>query len=546
MIDLSIIIVSYNTKKLLEDCLKSVYQNTHSISYEIIVVDNSSQDGTVEMVENSFPYIKLIKNKTNVGFVKANNQGIRISNGKYILLLNPDTLVLDPALDKMVEFMNMHDDVGISGCRLYWDKKKTLQRTCSTFPTLKTAIFEYTILKFLFPNNSILKKHWMEEWKRDTICEVDTVSGACMIIRHELLNEVGLLDEKIFMYFEEVDLCYRAKQNDWKVYFTPTAEIIHYSGQSSKFNIESSRIFKESMLYFYNKHYGLTFYFMLKGILLVNSLLIKVGTKILKSIDKYRVERRAMSMDSIKEKYEEFHKNAGIQTKVVDTKNFTYHIVLSFIDKYLQPDMKVFDIGCGVGTISLYVANKGNEVLGTDISEKAVSVAQKSAELLGIKNVSFKAMDFLDAELQGRFDLIIINGVLEHLVDDRKALKKIHRLLNHKGFLYLMVPSIKSPLHRLRMAIFKRDSFDISVGHLHRYSQADLILMLEESGFSIVEIKGSEGQLREFLFLTSFGNRLLPYAALPSVRDIITMLDNLMVKTIGASAINIIAKKMSY
>lgn len=154
-------------------------------------------------------------------------------------------------------------------------------------------------------------------------------------------------------------------------------------------------------------------------------------------------------MSSIKEKYEEFHKNAGVQTKIVDKNNFTYHIVLSFIDKYLQPEMKVLDIGCGVGSISLYVADKGNEVLGIDISEKAVNAAQRSAEILGVKNASFKAINFLDTDLQEKFDFIIFNNVIEHLPDDESAPQKIYKLLEMDGILFLSTCLDSDPLHRL-------------------------------------------------------------------------------------------------
>jgi len=247
-------------------------------------------------------------------------------------------------------------------------------------------------------------------------------------------------------------------------------------------------------------------------------------------------------MKNPKEIYEEFHKNAGIQTKVVSSNSFTYHIALSVIDKYLPRGMRVLDIGCGVGTISLYVANKGNEVLGIDISEKAIDAAQKSAELLGIRNASFKAMDFLYEEFQGKFDFVILNNILEHVTNDRVCLQKSHELLVPGGILYFSVPSDKSLIHQLRLRIYKKDACDDSVGHLRRYTESSLSSILEMEGFEVMEIKGRGGILREILYFTQIGNILEPYASLPAIRNIITFLDNLSTKLVSAYEIYGVAR----
>ena len=247
-------------------------------------------------------------------------------------------------------------------------------------------------------------------------------------------------------------------------------------------------------------------------------------------------------MSSIKEKYEEFHKNAGVQTKIVDKNNFTYHIVLSFIDKYLQPEMKVLDIGCGIGTISLYVANKGNEVLGIDISEKAVNAAQKSAEILGVKNASFKAINFLDTDLQEKFDFIIFNNVIEHLPDDESAPQKIYKLLEMDGILFLSTCLDSDPLHRLKIMFFGKDESDIRVGHLRRYSKYGLSQLLKSNGFDIIEMRGVEGFFRSFLFTTKIGNWFLRFANLYVIKQITTLIDDLSKYLLGPTLIIIIAQ----
>ena len=250
-----------------------------------------------------------------------------------------------------------------------------------------------------------------------------------------------------------------------------------------------------------------------------------------------------MQNQNLNEKYEEFHKDAVMQTSIINSNNLVYRPVLPFIDKYLQPDMKVLDIGCGLGTVSLYIANKGNEVLGIDISEKALDAAQRSADFLGVENITFQAGDFFDAEFQEKFDFVIAIGVLEHLVDDSKALWRINQLMNPGAILYLMVTSKKSHLHRLRMAFLKEDSFDISVGHLRRYLPVDLTSKLEEQGLSIVEIKETESILREFLFITPVGNKILHFPGSSLVLRVITVLDNLLAKTIDPATIYIVARK---
>lgn len=244
-----------------------------------------------------------------------------------------------------------------------------------------------------------------------------------------------------------------------------------------------------------------------------------------------------MKKENLKEKYEEFHKNANKQTTIVDRNNFTYHSIISMLDKYLQPNMKVLDIGCGIGTIGLYVANKCNEVLGMDISEKAICAAQESSEILELKNASFKAQNFLDADFQDKFNFIICSEVLEHLRDDKLALNKIWKLMMDNSILFLTVPSKNAPVHRIRKYLFGDDTFDRKVGHLRRYSKAELIILLETNGFEVIEVRLTEGVLRNFLFVTSIGNKLLFFANIPIFKQLITLIDNICVRIFGEGQI---------
>jgi len=257
MLDLSILIVNYNVKHYLRQCLKSIYTNTKKLSFEITVVDNNSADGSVDVLKREFPEVKLIENCQNLGFAKATNQGLKENNGRYILLLNPDTVVLPKALEKMVEFMEENPRAGALGCKLL-NPDGSLQRSCRSFPTLTTAFFENTGLEKLFPKNKFIGRHRMGYWGHNDIREVDQPTGAALMVRREIISQVGLMDEQFYMYYDDVDWCYRIKRRGWKIYFIPLARIIHYGSQSARPNMPKMRIQGyKSRHRFFRKNYGI-------------------------------------------------------------------------------------------------------------------------------------------------------------------------------------------------------------------------------------------------------------------------------------------------
>ena len=241
-IKISIIIPSWNTKDLLRNCLKSL-----GSSYEIIVVDNNSTDGTVKMIEKEFPYILLIKNKKNVGFGAANNQGMRKAKGDYLLLLNSDTIVKNRAPLVMAQYLKNNNDVGVVGPRLL-NKDGTLQPSAGPFPDLKISF----IMLFL--------EHWMGDLVRSSFKktkEVDWVMGAAFMIKKEILNKVGFMDEGLFMYMDEVEWSFRIKKAGYKVVFYPQVEITHLGGASSKTGRKDPILnIYRGLIYFYKKHYS--------------------------------------------------------------------------------------------------------------------------------------------------------------------------------------------------------------------------------------------------------------------------------------------------
>jgi len=259
LIVLSIVIVNYNAKNYLEKCVKSVYLDSsiNQADFEVIIVDNGSVDGSAEMVEKKFPDVKLIKNSKNEGFIKANNKGIRESKGRYILSLNNDTIVLPGALHAMVYFMDTHPEAGACGPKVL-NSDGTIQHQCKRgFPTISSALSYFLGLHKLFPKSKFFGHYLMTYLNPDEVNEVDSLSGACMMVRREVVDQVGLLDEKFFMYGDDLDWCYRIKKAGWKVYYVPQAQIIHYGGKSSqKVPYRGILWFYRAAHIFYKKHYA--------------------------------------------------------------------------------------------------------------------------------------------------------------------------------------------------------------------------------------------------------------------------------------------------
>jgi GT2 family glycosyltransferase len=255
MLDLSIAIVNTNTRDLLANCLRSLYENTQKISFEVFVVDNNSQDGSVEMVREKFPQVRLIANKSNRGFSGATNQALKEAEGKCSLLLNPDTLILEGAIEKMVQFMEKHPEAGALGCKLL-NPDRTLQPSCKSFPNFLNLFFESLSLDKLFPKSRLFGRYYMSYWDHNDVREVDQPMGSCLMVRKEVIDKVGLIDEQFFCFFDEVDWCYRIKKEGFKIFFTPEARIIHYRGQTFKrMPLRSFWYWHRSLLRYYRKHY---------------------------------------------------------------------------------------------------------------------------------------------------------------------------------------------------------------------------------------------------------------------------------------------------
>ena len=257
MIDLSIVIVNYNVSYFLEQCLHSVFKAQGKINLEVFVVDNDSVDGSVEMVRSKFPAVRLIANEKNVGFSSANNQAIRQSNGRYILLLNPDTLVEEDTFQKSIRFMDEHPEAGGLGVKMIDGRGRFLAESKRGLPTPTVAFYKIFGFSALFPKSKIFGQYHLGFLSKDDIHEVPVLSGAFMLMRKECLDKVGLLDESFFMYGEDIDLSYRITQGGFKNYYFPKTRIIHYKGESTKkSSVNYVIVFYKAMLIFAKKHFS--------------------------------------------------------------------------------------------------------------------------------------------------------------------------------------------------------------------------------------------------------------------------------------------------
>jgi GT2 family glycosyltransferase len=232
MFDLSICVVNWNTRTLLADCLHSIFADEQGVTFEVIVVDNASYDGSADMVRARFPQVYLIANDENVGFARANNQAFKLARGRHALLLNSDTVVLPGALQKLVNYLDGHPQVGVVGPKLL-NPDGTFQRSCwRGFPSLRSALVEAFFLWRLVPRSQLVRSSELLDPSGDEPMEVDHVLGACMMVRREVINQIGGMDEDYLLFSEETDWCYRIKSAGWRICFLPTAKIVHIGQQS--------------------------------------------------------------------------------------------------------------------------------------------------------------------------------------------------------------------------------------------------------------------------------------------------------------------------
>lgn len=277
--DVSIVIVNYNAGDVIRECLASLYRSIRTATFEIIVVDNASRDGSADLVEREFPDVQLIRYPENRFITPANNEGIRRSRGRYVVILNPDVVALDGSFDTILRYMDEHRDVGAAGPRLT-DADGHLEACCARERTFGHFALNYTVAGKLWPRRLAALNTWsqMAEWQRDSTREVDILVDISMVVRGEALQEVGLYDEAFKLYFAEDDLCRRLRAAGWKVVFLADAHNVHYRHQSVK-QIPSAaiiRIFTEDAIAYSAKYFGAARTAVLRMLIRVTALLRRV------------------------------------------------------------------------------------------------------------------------------------------------------------------------------------------------------------------------------------------------------------------------------
>lgn len=255
--DLSVIIVSYNVRNFLEQCLHSVRRASVNIDYEIFVIDNNSTDGSCPMLEAGFPEVRLIKNQVNRGYAAANNQALKMASGKYLLLLNPDTVVNENTLLNCIKFMDSHPDAGATGVRMINGEGKFLPESKRALPTPGTAFFKMSGLAYLFPKSGLFNRYYLGQIDKSATSKAQVIAGAFMFIRAEAVRKTGLLDEDFFMFGEDIDYSFRLLKAGYNNYYYPEAEIVHFKGESTKQeNIRAVKYFYRAMSVYVRKHYS--------------------------------------------------------------------------------------------------------------------------------------------------------------------------------------------------------------------------------------------------------------------------------------------------
>ncbi len=253
--DLSVIIVNWNVRDLLRRCLERIPQAVGDLAYEVIVVDNASTDGS-QSLANAFPHLRWIQNRDNVGFTRANNQGVAVARGRYLCFLNPDTEPQPDSLATLVGYLDTHPDVGIVGPQLRYPDG-TLQPSRYRIPTLVVALMESTPIAWHWSDNPWSRWYHCATLSPDREHDVDWLNGACLMVRREVIEQVGTFDEGFFMYSEELDLCRRAKAADWRVVYVPDAVVVHHEGKSSEQVVVARHVhFNRSKVRYFRKHHG--------------------------------------------------------------------------------------------------------------------------------------------------------------------------------------------------------------------------------------------------------------------------------------------------
>jgi GT2 family glycosyltransferase len=300
---LSIIILCWNDLKVVPDCLKSIFDETDHIDFEVIVSDNGSTDGSVEFIRERFPKVRIVENRANLGFAKGNNAGIRVAHGEYILILNPDTIIQDHAIEKLVAFADRHPEAGAFGCRVL-NPDGSFQNPARPIPTLKGYLLAALCLRWLGRASVRFSSDLYPSWDGHSKREIGYQSGCCVMFRADLLKELGGFDERFFYHFEETDLCARVWKSGASVLFDPEAEIVHLGGQSvGRFPIRFALETYRSGYRFFYKHYGRDALIRIRWVYLLHLYVRQIGYSFLNLVKPSESIRNRLAMYRVATKW---------------------------------------------------------------------------------------------------------------------------------------------------------------------------------------------------------------------------------------------------
>jgi N-acetylglucosaminyl-diphospho-decaprenol L-rhamnosyltransferase len=293
MTELSVSVVSYRTPGPLNECLTALAAERESLDLDITVVDNASRDGSAEMVESHFPWVRLIRNEHNVGFAAAHNQVLRQADAQYWLILNSDAAPRPGTLRTLIAFMDLHPQVAVAGPKLRYPDG-SVQPSRRRFPSVATLFLESTQLQRFFPTNAVLRQYYVEDRSDDEPQEVDWLVGACLCVRASAARQIGLLDERFFMYSEELDWCRRFRAAGWRISYVPTAEVVHFEGASSRLDLGArDRLFQASKLAYAAKWHDPAVAFALRAYLIFEYVARGVEEAVKLALGSHVAERRA-------------------------------------------------------------------------------------------------------------------------------------------------------------------------------------------------------------------------------------------------------------
>ena len=297
--DLSIVIICWNDLKVIGDCLRSVFEQTHRIAFEVIVSDNGSSDGSIEYIRKHFPKVRIVENGANLGFAKGNNAGIKVALGDYVLILNPDTIIRDRALEKLVAFADGHPEAGAFGCRVL-NPDGSFQNPARPLPTIFRLAIAAFYLRWLGRLSSLFTSDLYLGWGGRTERPIGFQSGCCVLFRGELLHRLGGFDERFFYHFEETDLCLRVWKSGSSILFYPGAEITHLGGQSvGRFPIRFALETYRSGYRFFFKHYGRMGAARIRWVYLTGLWLRWIGYRLVKAVRPNEALENRLKMYSV-------------------------------------------------------------------------------------------------------------------------------------------------------------------------------------------------------------------------------------------------------